>query len=132
MKAYGFVIAAWMHWVSVAPRIFFDVALEQSVRSLTSRFGPTVPVAPAAASVWHPLQPAGPRKTAFPADAPPLAVEGEPEAAAELEGELEAAPAEPGTAGWLDLGGGVPIGGGAPAFSVASQCWKTAGWTTYT
>jgi hypothetical protein len=36
----------------------------------SSRFGPTVPVAPASASVWHPTQPAE-AKTALPAAASP-------------------------------------------------------------
>jgi len=76
MYAYGFTIAAWMHCVSVAPLIRFDAGVEQSVRSLTSRFGPTVPDAPASASVWHPLQPEAPVNTAFPAAAaPPVEVE---------------------------------------------------------
>src|SRR5438093_7743491 len=38
-----------------------------------SRFGPTVPVAPASASVWQPLQPAEPVKIAFPAAGFPCA-----------------------------------------------------------
>ena len=36
-----------------------------------SRFGPTVPVAPASANVWQPLQPAEPVKTVLPAAAFP-------------------------------------------------------------
>src|SRR5438309_4539588 len=104
-----------MHWVSVAPRTFFDAGFEQSVRSLTSRFGPTLPDAPAAASVWQPLHPAAPVNTAFPAAAAPVAVELEV-VGAELEDGLEAPAAEPGTPGWKDFGGGVPSGGGAPAF----------------
>src|SRR5437588_1998391 len=102
-----------MHWVSVAPRTFLEAALEQSVRSLTSRFGPTLPDAAAAASVWQPLHPAAPVNTAFPAAAAPVAVELELElelevVGAELEDELEAPAAEPGTPGWKDFGGGVP------------------------
>src|SRR5690242_1539702 len=38
-----------------------------------SRFGPTVPVAPASFSVWQPLQPADPVKIAFPAAGSPCA-----------------------------------------------------------
>src|SRR5690242_12779333 len=69
-----------MHCVSVAPLIRFDAADEQSVRSLTSRFGPTVPLAPASASVWQPVHPAEPVNTVFPAAAAPLAeLELEPE-----------------------------------------------------
>src|SRR5690349_19793738 len=104
-----------MHWLSVPPRIFFDAVLVQSVRSLTSRFGPTVPVAPAAASVWHPLHPAVPVNTAFPAEAELLVVELEELEPPELEDELEAPAAAPGTPGWLVFGGGVPSGGAAPA-----------------
>src|SRR5262249_39206397 len=37
-----------------------------------SRFGPTVPVAPAAASVWQPAQPAVPVKTVLPAAGSPV------------------------------------------------------------
>ena len=58
-----------MHSFSVVPRIFWEAGFAQSVRSLTSRFGPTVPVADAAASVWHPLHPAEPVNTAWPAAA---------------------------------------------------------------
>ena len=129
-----------MHCVSVAPRIRFDAGEEQSVRSLTSRFGPTVPVAPAAASVWHPLHPAEPVNTAFPADAAP-AEELEPEL--ELDefvlalDELDAAAlatlaAAPGTPGCTAFGGGVPSGGFALDDRPASQRWNTAGSTTYT
>src|SRR5437763_1946055 len=45
---------------------------------------------------------------------------------------LEAPAAEPGTPGWMDFGGGLPSGGGAPAFRAESQCSKAPGWTTYT
>jgi hypothetical protein len=46
-----------------------DWALAQSAFSRVSRSGPTVPVAAAAASVWQPLHPATPVKTALPAAA---------------------------------------------------------------
>src|SRR4051812_19347311 len=73
------------------------------------RFGPTVPVVPAAASVWQLPQPADPVNTAFPAAA--LVCEAELEGLLELE-LLAAAPAAPGTPGWAALDGGVPTGGG--------------------
>src|SRR5437588_11902734 len=100
----------WMHWVSVAPLIFFDAALEQSVASLTSRFGPTVPVAPAAASVWQPLQPEVPANTALPADA------AEVELVLELDEDVvlvlgAGLPEAPGIPGWAAFGGGDPTAG---------------------
>ena len=49
--AYGFVIAVRMHCCRVAPRIRLEAALAQSALSRVSRFGPTAPVALAAASV---------------------------------------------------------------------------------
>src|SRR5205814_3264620 len=79
------------------------------------RFGPTVPVVPAAASVWQLPQPADPVNTAFPAAA--LVCEAELEELLELELELlAAAPAAPGTPGWAALDGGVPTGGGPLGF----------------
>src|SRR5947209_4193856 len=88
-------MAVWMHCCRVVPRTFLDAALAQSAFSLASRFGPTVPVAAAAASVWHPLQPAAPVKTVLPAAAPVLddeleddePVEAEPADAEEPAGE---------------------------------------------
>src|SRR5437763_1458520 len=56
-----------MHLSSVAPLTFFDCGLAQSLFRRVSRLGPTVPVVPAAASVWHEPQPPIPVKTAFPA-----------------------------------------------------------------
>ena len=61
---------------------------------LVPRFGPTVPVVAAAASVWQLPQPAEPVKTAFPAAA--LVCEAELEELLELE-PLAAALAAPGT-----------------------------------
>ena len=56
-----------MHSCRVAPRIFFDCGEAQLVRRSLSRFGPTVPVVPAAASVWQLPQPPTPVNTALPA-----------------------------------------------------------------
>src|SRR5690242_3382552 len=74
------------------------------------RFGPTVPVVPAAASAWQLPQPAEPVNTAFPAAALVCEAVLDP---LELELlELAAALAAPGTPGCAALGGGVPTGGG--------------------
>jgi hypothetical protein len=51
MYLYGSTIAVWMQAVSDAPRFAFEAVVAQSLFSRMSRFGPTVPVAPAAASV---------------------------------------------------------------------------------
>src|SRR5580704_85310 len=67
MYAYGFVIAVWMHSASVLPRTFIEPALAQSLFSRWVKFGPTVPVVPAASSVWQLPQPPGPTKIALPA-----------------------------------------------------------------
>ena len=53
----------------MVPRTFWDAGSAQSAFSMVSRFGPTVPVADAAASVWQPLHPASPVNTALPAAA---------------------------------------------------------------
>ena len=58
-----------MHWLSVAPRTRLEAGLAQSVRILTSRSGPIVPLEPAAARVWHELHPAVPVNTVLPAAA---------------------------------------------------------------
>src|ERR671937_2180176 len=90
----------------------------ESGTSVTPRFGPTVPVVPAAASVWHDPQPADPVNTALPAAG--LVAELAP---LEAPGPAFAAPdpsdpppvgddgAAPGTPAWLAEGGGVPTGG---------------------
>jgi hypothetical protein len=75
-----------MHCFKLAPRIFWDAALAQSVRSRVSRSGPTVPEAEAAASVWQPLHPAEPVNTVLPAAA--LVAELELDELEELELEL--------------------------------------------
>src|SRR5215470_11484353 len=83
---------------------------------LVPRFGPTVPVVPAAASVWQLPQPADPVNTALPAAA--LVCEAELEVEP-LELELvepAAALAAPGTPGWTAFGGGVPTGGAPLGF----------------
>ena len=64
---------------------------------LVPRFGPTVPVVPAAASVWQLPQPADPVKTALPAAA--LVCEAELLELLEPEALLAAALAAPGTPG---------------------------------
>src|SRR6476660_2130239 len=92
---------------------------------LVPRFGPTVPVVPAAASVWQLPQPAEPVNTAFPAAA--LVCEAELLEPEEL---LAAALAAPGTPGWAALGGGVPTGGGPLGFCELSHFSNTAGVTT--
>src|SRR5450755_3105914 len=113
---------------SVAPRTRIEAGLWQSVRRRWSRFGPTVPVEPAAASVWHEAQPPAPRNTALPA----AAVAVDDAAGAVLAGEVLAeAGLEPGTS-WKSLGGRVPRGGGAFAGWAFSQAWKAAGVTTWT
>lgn len=130
MKRYGLVIAVSMHWSSDAPRTFLEAALAQSVRSLTSRFGPMVPVAPAAASVWHELQVPTPLKTALPAAL--AAPDGLGDGLGLGGGALAVGALGwvPGTPGWFSPGGGVPIGGGALAGWAASQDWNLAGVTT--
>src|SRR5579863_5626872 len=59
-----------MHFWSVEPRFGIDAGLAQSLFRRVPRFGPAVPVVPAAASVWHEPQPApvggGPAKTFLP------------------------------------------------------------------
>ena len=90
----------------MVPRTFWDAGSAQSAFSLVSRSGPIVPVALAAASVWHPLQPDAPVNTALPAAAfPPDELapevlddedEDDDEDAPDDEGELEDEPA-PGT-----------------------------------
>ena len=101
-----------MQAVSEAPRLVFEAAVAQSLFSRISRLGPTVPVAPAAASVWHEAHPAD-ANTVFPAaaveppdedDAPEVELleldEDEAELleldAAELELDVLAAPGTPG------------------------------------
>jgi hypothetical protein len=131
MYAYGLTIAVWMHCWSVAPRIFLEAAVAQSLRRRMSRFGPTVPVALAAASVWQDEQPAVPTNTALPAAAEPelelLEEVEEPDAldvlevlelldVLELDEPDELDDGEPGTPGWTASGGGVPIGGVAFGF----------------
>src|SRR5947209_7116936 len=104
----------------------------------TPRFGPTVPVAPAAARVWQLPQPADPVNTALPAaalvcEAEPLELEplepepDEPDAAAPA----AAAPA-PGTPACTALGGGVPTGGAPLGFCEPSHFWNAAGVSTRT
>ena len=65
--AYGSTIAFVMHAFSVVPRIFWEAGRAQSDFSLVSRLGPTVPVAPAAARVWHEAQVPTPVKICLPA-----------------------------------------------------------------
>src|ERR1700722_16452451 len=129
--AYGLVIAVMMHSSSVAPRIRFDAAVWQSLRRRWSRFGPIVPVAPAAASVWQEAQPPAPVKTALPAAAVAVleAAGALPEAAGAVL--ARGAPA-PGMPLWSSLGGRLPTGGGALAGCDRSQAWKAAGVTTRT
>jgi len=69
-----------------------------------------VPVAPAAPSVWHELQPAEPVNTALP---PAPLVADAPAGAADFAEEEPAVGvvAAPGTPAWLADDGGVPIGG---------------------
>src|SRR5579884_1533549 len=66
MYAYGLTIAVLMHRLNVVPRIRWEAAVAQSLFRRTPRFGPTVPVVPAAASVWHEPQPPGPVNTCLP------------------------------------------------------------------
>src|SRR5436305_1215705 len=67
MYAYGLTIAVWMHLGSVAPRTFLEAGSAQSLAKFLVRFGPTVPVVPAAASTWQEPQPPGPTNTCLPA-----------------------------------------------------------------
>jgi len=99
-----------MHLLSVAPRILVEAALWQSVPSRWVRFGPTVPVVPAAARVWHEAQPPTPVKTAFPSAALAAAPELELELV-ELAAPVDELAVEPGTPGWAARGGGYPICG---------------------
>ena len=98
------------------------------------RFGPIVPVVPAAASVWQPPQPAEPVNTALPAAAlvaeldPELELDPEPE----LEPDARRGGPRPGCPGPIALGGGVPTGGGALGFCERSQVWNAVGVTTRT
>ena len=101
--------------------------MAQSLRSLVSRSGPTVALAPAAASVWQDAHPAEPVNTVLPAAALGAAVldgaAGFAEEAPPLE---DAAPpldvaVPPGTPAWLFDAGGVPIGGAALAGCEANQ-----------
>src|SRR5579862_5171144 len=126
MYAYGLTIAVWMHCVSDLPRIFIEAALAQSLPRRIVRFGPTVPVAPAAASVWQLLQVPTPVKIALPAAAL-LAAEEVLEVGAL--GELAD---EPGIPGCAAVGGGTPTGGGPLSFCDDSQVRKAAGVTTWT
>src|SRR5436305_946593 len=117
------MIDSWMNCLSGSPRFL------ASPTTAVPRFGPTVPVVPAAASVWHVPQPPGPVKTALPAVA---AADGAPPAEDELvlavaPGPLFAPPtpsalpavgadgAAPGSPASPAFGGGVPRGGEASA-----------------
>ena len=60
------MIAVWMHFSSVAPRTCIDSGVAQSLLSRMSRLGPTVPVVPAAASVWQEPHPPTPVKIVLP------------------------------------------------------------------
>jgi hypothetical protein len=81
------VIAVSMHLLSVLPRALIDAAVAQSLLSRCVRLGPTVPVVPAAPSVWQLPHPPAPVNSALPAAA--VAVELELELEPELELELE-------------------------------------------
>jgi hypothetical protein len=91
------------------------------------RFGPTVPVAPAAASVWQELQPAEPVKIALPAAAllaalPDVVLVAPPEDCEPLEdGEGCAVPPPAGAPFGIADGGEAPIGGAALACCDCSQ-----------
>ena len=65
MYLYGSVIAVSMHFSSVAPRACWDAGAAQAAFSVL-RLGPTVPVVPAAASVWQDPQPPTPVKICLP------------------------------------------------------------------
>lgn len=131
MYLYGSTIAVWMHAVSAAPRFAFEAAVAQSLFSRMSRFGPTVPVAPAAASVWQAAHPAEANKAL-----PAVADEPEPEVDELLE--LDADDVElgvlaaPGTPGWASVGPGTPTGAGPPGFCDCSHELNAAGVSTWT
>jgi hypothetical protein len=65
MYLYGSVIAVSMHFSSVVPRACCDAGVAQASFSVL-RFGPIVPVVPAAASVWHDPHPPTPVKICLP------------------------------------------------------------------
>ena len=118
-----------MHSASVLPRIFIDCGVAQSLFSRWVRFGPTVPVVPAAASVWQLPQPPEPVKMALPAAglvADELELERRAGGAGRGAGSTTSS-ADARDAGRAALGGGVPTGGGAFGFWWLSQVWKAAG-----
>src|SRR5689334_12487326 len=125
MNAFGLRIDSMMNGFTAIPAF---LALGTM---LVPRFGPTVPVVPAAASVWQLPQPADPVKTAFPAAALVCDAELPPELVPLVLLELPALPA-PGTPGWTALGGGVPTGGGPLGFCELSHFWNASGLTTRT
>src|SRR5579872_6179222 len=65
MYLYGSVIAVVTHFSNVEPRAAWDAGVAQAAFKVF-RLGPTVPVVPAAASVWHEPQPPTPVKISFP------------------------------------------------------------------
>src|SRR6185312_11400227 len=87
--------------------------------TFVSRLGPTVPLAPAADSVWQVEQPEAPVNTTLPAWALGDSVGEEPLELLEEEDEFDpplvlgAGPdPAPGMPGWVAFGGGVPTGDG--------------------
>src|SRR5436305_5626354 len=130
-------MAVVMHLVRVLPRTAIDFGSAQSLLRRWVRFGPTVPLVPAAARVWQVPQPPGPVKTTFPAAAEPVEAEPDEAAPEEAEPEPEAEPDDgaappPGMPGCAALGGGVPTGGGPFGFCAPNQALKAVGVTTWT
>lgn len=105
-----------------------EAGLAQSLRSLWSRFGPIVPVAPAAARVWQVLHPDEPVNTTLPADAEAELLE----VALLDEVVLEEVALEGSADPTAAFGGGVPTGGGPLLGCLESHAENAEGLTTRT
>ena len=115
MKAFGFVIDCDARMLAACSPAFFGVGHDAQ---LARDSGPTVPVAPAAASVWQPLHPAEPVNTALPAAAVAAALELTPSCWTARGCGADRRPGRPAAPAF---GGGVPIGGGPFGFCDRSQ-----------